>query len=319
MQLSYRDIVLDEGWGGPFKWFVAASLIFHALVIYFSVAILPDLSKSNRPEVDLYTVQFLPLPPGPPPAAAEKAAVPKPAQAPKPAEKAPEEAATPPEPAEAAKVKPEESTPLVPVGPIKKPEPEIKRTDAPPPEPKVEVEKPKPKPTPPAEKPKPKPKPKPNPDAKINSAIENLQKKAQARSEEQQIEERMAQLKKSVGSNEGEVTAEGGVPDGKWVEGKRDQQLYYLQIYNIIQSNWNLPPESAVSAAGPLKAAYRIQIAPSGEVVGRSFKTKSGEDIFDAAIENAIKNSRLPKLPDSFGGRTITVDLYFTPEGVRKG
>ncbi|MBF0530991.1 MAG: hypothetical protein HQK55_17340 [Deltaproteobacteria bacterium] len=62
MDLTFDDIMLDEGWGRPFKWFVVASIIFHVAAVYFCVEILPGLDNGPRIPPPIYTVTLVSLP-----------------------------------------------------------------------------------------------------------------------------------------------------------------------------------------------------------------------------------------------------------------
>ncbi|MEW5725293.1 MAG: energy transducer TonB [Thermodesulfobacteriota bacterium] len=304
MEINYHDITLDEGWGGPFKWFLFASIIFHLAVLYFCLAVLPDLTRPSPPKLDIFKVNLITLPAAPPPAPAAAVAA------------AETTAKTVPVAPPVAQPPAEQPTEAVPVGPVEKPPEPIKKIETPPPEPKVEVEKKPPKepektPEKAPEKKTPA-KPKENPDKKIAAAIDNLKAK-------KHLEDRMAELMAKHQPGEGDSTNPQGVPGGRPSDLDPQMQLFFLQIYNIINSNWIVPPEDMLDKSQNPTAVYRISIDPSGKLAYKGFRQKSGQDIFDLAVETAVGNSEFPPPPEVFGGKTVNLNLLFTLKGVRGG
>ena len=309
MNLAYDDIILDNGWEPAFKWFVLISVVFHVAAMYFAVAVLPELMSKNREMPVVYTVNLVSLPPAPPPAPTAPADIPV-----KIDPKAPpiQEMPTTPEP---------EPAELVPVGPIKPPEPdkpEIKKIEKKPPEPPKAEDKPKPEPKP-EPKPKPKEKRRVDPDRKIDQALARLEKKVSKDKEEKHLDQAMASLAAKHSPGEGESSGvPGGRSRGPVTELDARMRDYYVVLYNIISSNWNMPPENLVDRSKKLETIYIIRIAPSGKIVKAWFQKKSGQEHFDNSAEKAVQRSRLPRLPDVFKGNSIEVGLRFTPSGVKR-
>lgn len=321
MDLTYEDIILDEGWGRPFKWFVLASIIFHVFLIYFSVEILPGLGSKTRIMPPIYTVTLVSLPSAGGTPATHTQSPPAKAETKPPVK----ETVAPPPP------KPE-TTELVPIGPVKPKEvdkPEIKKIETPPPKPEVkkpeppkpEVKKPE---TPPPPKPEVKTPPKPaevSPDQILNQNLAKLQAKVKAKQEDDQINQAMSALaaKTGTGSGQGEGTGPASVR-GSGVGTELDARMrdYYIVLYNIVSANWNMPPEKLLTGKKKLEAVFLIRIDRAGRVIESKFERESGENLFDQSAEKAVKRSAFPPLPDVFQGPYIEVGLRFTPSGVRK-
>lgn len=306
MDLAYDDIILDNGWNRNFKWFILLSVIFHAAVIVFCVVVLPGLSFRTHDMPVPYTVNLISLPPAPPPAPAAPASLPVDTKSKIPPVQ--EIPAPEPEPAE-----------LVPVGPIKpkEPEVEIKKKETLPPEPEVKkIEKPKPEVKP---EEKPKPKPKPSADQQIRKALKDVKRQVEAENQDQKIDQTLANLAAKVGAGDGETSNSPGVR-GSGPISEIDARIrdYYVIMHNIIKHNWNIPTESMVGGRTDLETIYIIRVAPSGEILKAWFEKKSGVENFDSSVEKAIEKSKLPPLPEIFGGRNIEVGFRFTPSGMKK-
>lgn len=319
MNLAFDDILLDEGLGPVFKWFIIISVLLHAAVIFFAVAIAPNIGGDSKSMKPVYKVNLITLPPAPPPAPAAPsdiqvnpdAQTPDLVQVP----------AAPPEP---------EATPLVPVGPIKPketPKPEVKKIETKPPKPEIkEIEKPKPKPKPEPKpepkkevKPKPKPveKPKVTADQLVNQKLKKIEAKVKAQKEDKAINSAIANLAARHTAGDGDSVGGPGVPGGQKSDIDARKGAYFVILYNIVQSNWVMPPPGMVDDQDNLMAIYVITINESGAIVRNRFDKKSGQDAFDQAVERALEMSKLPPLPDVFGGKAV-VGLRFTPAGVKR-
>lgn len=309
MNLAYNDIILDEGWDKAFKWFVILSIVFHAVVLYFSLAVLPELSSRTRVKPPVYTVNLVSLPPAPPPAPAAPPETPV-----NPDLKIPPIQEVPPEPEPA----PAE---LIPVGPVKPKEPDkpkINKIETPPPKPEIKpIEEPKPKPKP-KEEPKPKPKRKVNPNRRLNNRLKQLEAKVKRDKEDQHLAAAMANIAAKRSAGDGDTSNPATIRGNGASELNSRMRDYYVVIYNILTANWNMPPAKMLSSEKKLEAIYVVRISPSGKVTKGWFEKKSGEDLFDASAKKAVKKSKFPPLPDVFQGGSIEVGLRFTPSGVRK-
>ncbi|MDR2338629.1 MAG: TonB family protein [Deltaproteobacteria bacterium] len=190
--------------------------------------------------------------------------------------------------------------------PIKKPDvtppPEVKRVEEPPP--KVQVPE---KPPEPAPKPKPKAKA-PSDDTKIDNAIKDLQRKTEAKETDQAITQSIANLALERGRGTG-TSSRPAAPNTSGQLIDPEKQRYYLQLLEIVRSNW-MPPASSI--APNTMATFVIAIDPSGRVTGKNLRVPSGNSEFDQSVEQAINRSRFPPLPPAFGGKPDNPALRFT-------
>lgn len=282
MELAYDDIVLDEGLGPWFGWSIALSLILHAVLFYFVFFVMPGLSSVPRKLPPIYTVNLVTLPPA-------SAGKPAPVQ-PKPVAK--------PKPAPAL-----EKARLVPLGPIKPKEPA-----------KPEVKK--------IKKPLPEPKPAPKVDSgkALNQALTRIKSKVRRkRKVEHSIDDAIARLAERQTATVGTGTRTGTRGTGPVSELDSRMRDYYLVIYNIISTNWNMPPESITGPNKNLEAVYIIQVNPDGKIMKAWFERKSGQKYFDQSAVKAVRRSDpLPSLPKVFKGREIEIGLRFTPLGIKR-
>ena len=332
MKLAYEDIILDDGLGPAFKWFIIASVVLHLCFFYFAVDVLPRLKSPRRPPEQIYTVNLISLPPssggsapvetsptpGPevsPPAPAPEPAQPEPAAAVETPPPAPE----PPKPEPAAVIEPE-PTQLVPLGPPKPPEPELKKADAPPPKP--EVKKPEP-PKPEVkkiEKPTKKVKPKVDPDKELQKALARVKRKVRTEDEKKHLDSALAELadkRTSAGdtSSSGEIGVRGTGPVTELDARMRD---YIRTMLNIITANLQMPAESMVGDKN-VKATYVIRVDRTGRIIKGWFETKSGQKNFDLAIEDAFGRIRsFGAVPDVYKGPVFEIGWRFDPSGVMR-
>ncbi len=293
MDLSYQDIILDNGWDPWFKWFLTISVILHLTALYFGFFVLPDLNGGRRqikPEykVNLVTLPSLGLPDAPPAAKTTQAqspeAAPKPAAKPKPAPA--------PEP-EAAK--------LVPIGPVKPEEPA----------PKPEVKKIE-KTPPPAEA-----KPKVDPDQALKDALAKIQAKQKSKAAtEDKLANALAGIEKKVATGAGVPYGVQG--SGRAGTGDRMTREYLTVVVNIIQANWIMPPESIIGRT-KLESIYIIIIERDGRVSRAWFEQNSREKLFDQSVEKAVMRAgKMPPLPDWYQGDTYEIGMRFTPSGISR-
>ena len=191
--------------------------------------------------------------------------------------------------------------------PIKKPDapppPEVKRVEEPPPKVRLPEKPPEPKP-----QPKPKPKAAPSDDSKISTAIKDLQRKTEAAEDDSAITQSIANLALQRGRSTG-TSSRPAAPNTQGQQIDPEKQRYYLQLLEIVRSNW-MPPASAISAN--TMATFVIAIDPSGRVTGKNLRQPSGNSEFDQSVEQAINRSRFPPLPPAFGGKPDNPALRFT-------
>jgi TonB family protein len=236
-------------------------------------------------------------------AARPAAAAPKP-QPPKPEPPKPEPPKPKPEP---PKPKPEPPKPAPPPKPEAKPQPQTKPKPQPKPEPK-----PQPKPEP---KPQPKPEP-PKPDPKVQ---EEARKKEQARRETEQREKQAREQKlREQQRLEQEMALAMAAEDEAMAEGA-ETTTYEEAIAMAIEDNWSRPP----SARRDMQVVLRIQLIPTGEVVGVSVLKSSGDQAFDRSAINAVnKAGKFPEVaaapPQVFESRLRSLQLVFRPEDLRQ-
>ena len=194
---------------------------------------------------------------------------------------------------------------VIPVGerPPDQPLPPVEKVAEPPP--KVEL----PDKTPPR-KPKPKPKSKaPNNEASVNTRIEEIRRKKAAEQADQQIAAAIVDIQRTRGAGNGTSSnQEGGSATGVRIDPIRE--AYYRRIREIIRENW-IPPASASALSPDLQCTYVIVIQPDGRVSGKSLRRGSGINEFDQSVDLAISRSKLPRLPDVFGGKSDNPSFVF--------
>ena len=128
-----------------------------------------------------------------------------------------------------------------------------------------------------------------------------------AESADEQIESAIGNIALAKGRGDGSSSnAEGGSTSGVRIDPVRE--AYYRQIREIIRSNW-IPPAAAMSP--DLQCTFVIAIQPDGRISGRNLRRGSGVAEFDQSVEMAITRSRLPRLPDVFGGRSDNPSFIF--------
>ncbi|MCP5321562.1 MAG: cell envelope integrity protein TolA [Pseudomonadales bacterium] len=212
-----------------------------------------------------------------------------PKSAPKPAAQTPPQ--RPPEPPKPEPPKPKPEPP--------KPKPEPPKPKPEPPKPKPEPPKPKPQ-----SKPQVKPEP-PKPDPRVQEQARQREQK-QREVEQRQRQQRERELALALAAED--ALAEGG-----------ETSTYEDAIAEAIEDNWSRPP----SARRDMQVVLRIQLIPTGEVVGVSVLKSSGDDAFDRSAVNAVnKAARFPEVADAppqvFERRLRTLQLVFRPEDLRQ-
>lgn len=90
---------------------------------------------------------------------------------------------------------------------------------------------------------------------------------------------------------------------------------YSARIRQIITQSWQIPP----SARNGMSAQVRLQLVPTGEVVGVVLVRGSGDAVFDRSVMQAVERAgSFPELQDLenavFERNFRTFDLLFRPE-----
>jgi TonB family protein len=201
-----------------------------------------------------------------------------------------------------------------------KPEPKPEPPKPEPPKPKPEPPKPKPEPKP-QPKPEPKPKPKPEPPKPDPKVQEEARKREQARREAEQKEKQKKQREQQLREQqqrEQELALALAAEDEAMEAGDAETTTYEEAIAMAIEDNWSRPP----SARRDMQVVLRIQLIPTGEVVGVSVIKSSGDEAFDRSAINAVtKAARFPEVADAppqvFERHLRSLQLVFRPEDLR--
>ena len=207
--------------------------------------------------------------------------------------------------------------------PQPKPEPPKPQPKPEPPKPKPEPPKPQPKPTP-TPKPVPKPAPKPEPPKPDPKVQEQERKQEQARREAEQRERQQREQKireqkvREQQQREQELSAALAAEDEAMAEGA-ETTTYEEAIAMAIEDNWSRPP----SARRDMQVVLRIQLIPTGEVVGVTVLKSSGDQAFDRSAVNAVnKAGKFPEVADAppqvFERHLRSLQLVFRPEDLRQ-
>jgi TonB family protein len=207
-----------------------------------------------------------------------------------------------------------------PAAPAPRPEPPKPKPE--PPKPKPEPPKPKPAPSPPKPQSKPKPQPKPEPPKPDPKVQEEARKREQVRREAEQKQQREQQVREQKLREqqrlEQEMALALAAEDEAMAEGA-ETTTYEEAIAMAIEDNWSRPP----SARRDMQVVLRIQLIPTGEVVGVSVLKSSGDQAFDRSAINAVnKAGKFPEVADAppkvFESRLRSLQLVFRPEDLRQ-
>ncbi len=87
-----------------------------------------------------------------------------------------------------------------------------------------------------------------------------------------------------------------GDPSGDSETGSEGDR-YLALVVRELTANYVLPKTISQGEAASLRATVILYIEPSGRVAGHSFERRSGNSAYDAALERAIQNARLPPPP----------------------
>lgn len=163
----------------------------------------------------------------------------------------------------------------------------------------------KPDPAPPAQsqpepvKPEPKPEPPPRPDSEIERRVQ--EEAARQRRLRELAEQSTVQAFESEAADLAEATADA-------------QTMTYMDAINrAIVAQWSRPP----SARNDMKARFRVELVPSGELLGVMLLETSGNAAFDRSAEIAIRKASPFEMPpdhDVFEAHFRRFTLLFSPQ-----
>jgi colicin import membrane protein len=179
--------------------------------------------------------------------------------------------------------------------------PKPKATPKPAPVEPPPVEQIKPPPPKPAPAPKPAPQTKPQP----TPPKPDVAKLAAERERQRRLESLAASSFNNELAKENEVLS----------EEKNDQaaQTFAQGIYQLIVSNWSRPP----SARNGMETRLIVELVPTGDVVGVTVESSSGNEAFDRSAEQAVRKAGkfdVPKDPAIFEKYFRRFPVLFKPE-----
>jgi colicin import membrane protein/protein TonB len=99
-----------------------------------------------------------------------------------------------------------------------------------------------------------------------------------------------------------------GDPEGDSETGSEGDR-YYALVVRELTANYGLPKTLSPSDIANLRATVVLLIDPRGRIVGHTFERRSGNASYDAALERAIQNARLPPPPPDLRERFRSVGL----------
>jgi TonB family protein len=175
-----------------------------------------------------------------------------------------------------------------------KPKATPKPSLAPPPAAKAPV-----KPTPPKPIPTPKTKPQPTP-PKIDAA-----KAAAERDRQRRLDSLASSSFNDALARETEVLSEDS--------SEQAAQTYVQGIYELVSMNWSRPP----SARNGMEVRMIVELVPTGDVVGVTVVSSSGNEAFDRSAEQAVRKAGkfdVPKDPSVFEKYFRRLQVNFKPE-----
>ncbi len=93
------------------------------------------------------------------------------------------------------------------------------------------------------------------------------------------------------------------------------RRLYYSEVWRAIQKQWALPVE--LLKRKDLEAIVIIKVRRDGTIVDMKFEKKSGNQIFDESVWNAIKKANpLPPFPKIYSPPYEEFGIRFRPENL---
>jgi hypothetical protein len=103
-----------------------------------------------------------------------------------------------------------------------------------------------------------------------------------------------------------------GSPDGDPMgdsETGSEGDRYLALVRRELETNYVLPKTIPDSESLRLKATVVLLLDANGRIVGHTFERRSGNTAYDAALERAIQNARLPPPPAALRERYRTQGL----------
>jgi len=150
--------------------------------------------------------------------------------------------------------------------------------------------------TPPVEKPK------ESPADLLNKALSKIEKKVKT---EEHLDKALANLENKAGDRRG--TGQPGGTGGGGVPGGTIMQIYQMEVYSLIKSNWHYPPDLA-SGKNP-EATVVLMVKSDGTILKSRLEKRSADALFDESVLKAIERSNpLPPFPE---GYRMTHDEFY--------
>ena len=152
--------------------------------------------------------------------------------------------------------------------------------------------------------------------------IDRKEKERLAKEREEQREraerERLAELQRQQKEQE---FADAIAEEQRLVNAEKDEReanSYRQLIQQRLSENWNRPP----SARRGMETMIRLQLVPTGRVVGVTVLKSSGDSAFDRSVEQAAFKAdqfiELQKMsPSLFEKKFRQVDVLFSPQDLR--
>ena len=152
--------------------------------------------------------------------------------------------------------------------------------------------------------------------------IDKKEKERLAKEREEQREraerERLAELQRQQKEQE---FADAIAEEQRLVNAEKDEReanSYRQLIQQRLSENWNRPP----SARRGMETMIRLQLVPTGRVVGVTVLKSSGDSAFDRSVEQAAFKAdqfiELQKMsPSLFEKKFRQVDVLFSPQDLR--
>lgn len=152
--------------------------------------------------------------------------------------------------------------------------------------------------------------------------IDRKEKERQAKEREEQREqaerERLAELQRQQKEQEfaDAIAEEKSLLSAQ--QDEREANSYRQLIQQRLSENWNRPP----SARRGMETMIRLQLVPTGRVVGVTVLKSSGDSAFDRSVEQAAFKAdqfiELQKMsPSLFEKKFRQVDVLFSPQDLR--
>ncbi|MFT5116919.1 MAG: colicin import membrane protein [Kiritimatiellia bacterium] len=158
--------------------------------------------------------------------------------------------------------------------------------------------------------------------AKKKAEAENKQAELQKKQERQRKvdllqeleKERQQELQQTIALENARIRA-----DQQAAENATIAQSYSSVIDEKVSDNWSRPP----SARNDMRVFLRIQLVPTGNVIGVDVITSSGDSAFDRSAIRAVKKAErfpeLQKIPNHIFEQYFRVfNLEFSPEDLRQ-